>query len=123
MNLFKKLLRVIGLEGGLVNVAGGNVVASITGVVFWLFLATLMSKENYGQLNYFLSIAFLFSSLSTLGLGTIVTTFLSKGDEDVKYQANLLVIFSNFVVFVLLLIFINNLSVVVLLIGISFFAM
>jgi len=123
MNFFNKLLRLIGLDKGLVSVAGGNAIASITGAVFWLFVAALMSKEEYGQLNYFLSAAFLFSNLSLLGLGTTVTTFLSKGDEAVKYQANLLVLFSNCVVFVLLLIFINHLSVVLLLIGISFFGM
>jgi len=111
------------LDKGLVSVAGGNAIASIIGAVFWLFMATLMSKEGYGQLNYFLSLAFLFSSLSALGLGTTVTTFLSKNEEDVKYQANLLVLFSNCVVFVLLLIFIHHLPVVVLLIGLSFFAM
>src|SRR5207249_3113343 len=123
MNFFNKLLRLLGLDKGLVSVAGGNAIASLTGAVFWLFVAALMSKEEYGQLNYFLSAAFLFSNLSLLGLGTTVTTFLSKGDEAVKYQANLLVLFSNCVVFVLLLIFINHLSVVLLLIGISFFGM
>ena len=121
--MFNKLLKLLGLDKGLVSVAGGNTIASITGAIFWLFVATLMSKEGYGQLNYFLSTAFLFSSLSILGLGTTVTTFLSKGEEDVKYQANLLVLFSNCVVFVLLLMFINHLSVVILLIGLSFFAM
>src|SRR5207247_1729557 len=99
MNFFNKLLRLLGLDKGLVSVAGGNAIASLTGAVFWLFVAALMSKEEYGQLNYFLSAAFLFSNLSLLGLGTTVTTFLSKGDEAVKYQANLLVLFSNCVVF------------------------
>ena len=123
MTIFNKLLKLLGLDKGLVSVAGGNTIASITGAVFWLFVAALMSKAEYGQLNYFLSTAFLFSSLSLLGLGTTVTTFLSKGDESVKYQANLLVIFSNCAIFLLLLIFINNLSVGILLFGLSFFAM
>ena len=123
MNLFSRLLKFIGLDKGLVSVAGGNTIASITGAVFWLFIATLMSTEDYGHLNYYLSIAFLFGSLSMLGLGTTVTTFLSKGEEDVRYQANLLVIFSNCAISVLLILLINHLSIVLLLIGVSFFGM
>lgn len=123
MNWFNKMLRFLGLDSGLVSVAGGNTIASLTGAIFWLFIATLMSTEEYGHLNYYLSIAFLFGSLSMLGLGTTVTTFLSKGEEDIRYQANLLVIFSNCIISVLLLLFINQLSVILLLIGLSFFAM
>jgi len=123
MNLLNKLLKLIGLDKGLVSVAGANAIASITGALFWLFIATLMTKEDYGQLNYLLSIAFLFSGLSVFGLGNTVTTFVSKGEEIVWRQANLLVLFSNGIVFVLLLIFITNLPVVILLLGVSFFTM
>jgi len=123
MNWFNKLLKLVGLDKGFLSVTAGNTIASITGAIFWLFIATLMSIEDYGELNYFLSIAFIFGSLSLLGLGTTVTTFLSKKNEDVLYQANLLVLFSNCIVFIILLLFINNLFVVILLVGLSFFAM
>jgi len=122
MNIFKKLLERLGLEKGFVDVAGGNLLATIMGGIFWLFLATLLTKEGYGQLNYFLSIAFIFGTLATLGQSITVTTFLAKGKEEARLQANSLVLLSNCVVFILLLIFINNLAVVILLIGISFFA-
>jgi len=123
MNWFNKILKIFGLDKGLVDVAAGNAIASITGAIFWLFVATLMTPEDYGHLNYYLSVAFLFGSLSMVGLGTTVTTFLSKGEEDVRYQANLLVIFSNCIISVFLLLFINHLSVILLLIGLSFFGM
>lgn len=123
MNLLNKLLRLVGLDKGLVSVAGASFISSITGAVFWLFIATLMMKEGYGQVNYLMSIAFLFSGFSLLGLGTAVTTFIPKGEEIVRYQANSLVLFSNVIIFVLLLIFTTNLVVVILLLGVSFYNM
>jgi len=123
MNWFNKLLKLLGLDKGLLSVTGGNTIAAITGGIFWLFIATLMSSEEYGQLNYFLSIAFLLSSVSMLGLGNSVITFLPKGKEELLYQANLLVVFSNCILLVLLVIFLNNVTVIFLLVGISFFVM
>jgi len=93
MSWFSKFLERVGLEKGFVNVAGGNIIASIIGAIFWLFLASFMTTEDYGQLHYFLSTAMLFSSLSLMGLGITVITFLAKGEQEIKFQANLLVIF------------------------------
>jgi O-antigen/teichoic acid export membrane protein len=114
---------MVGLDKGLVDVAGGNTIASLIGAVFWLVIATLMSNTDYGKLNYYLSISTLFSIVSMLGLGTTMITFLSKNDEEVRYQANLIVIFSNCIIGALLFVFINHLSVVILLLGLSFFTM
>jgi len=58
-----------------------------------------------------------------MGLGITVITFLAKGEEEIKFQANLLVIFSNVIIFILLLFFLNELAVVFLLVGFSFFMM
>ncbi len=123
MRWFSRLFEFVGLNKGLVSVAGGNIIASITGAIFWLFLASFMPPEEYGQLHYFLSVAFLFSALSLMGLGITVITFLAKGEEEIKFQANLLVIFSNVIIFILLLFFLNELAVVFLLVGFSFFLM
>jgi O-antigen/teichoic acid export membrane protein len=123
MNWLSKFVQLIGLEKGLIFVTAGNTIASLAGALFWLFLASILLVEDYGRLNYHLSLAYFLSVLSLLGLNTTVTTFLAKGNESLKYQANLLVLISNcFVVFSLLFL-IKEISTVLLLIGISFYTM
>ena len=123
MNWLSKFVQLIGIEKGLIFVTAGNTIASLVGAIFWLFIASLLLVEDYGRLNYHLSLASLLSVLSLLGLNTTVTTFLAKGNESLKYQANLLVLISNCFVILSLLIFIKEIPTVFLTIGISFYTM
>jgi len=121
MNWFNKLIQIIGKD--LISVTASNTVAAVIGGVFWFIIASFMLAEEYGKLNYYLSIAFVSSTLSLMGLNITVMTFLAKGNEKLRYQANLLVIISNIFVFLLLLIFVNHIPTIFLLIGLSFFVM
>lgn len=123
MNWFTRILRTIGLEKGLLSIAGANGIAAIVGAIFWLYVATLLSPDNYGEVNYFLSIAFLFGSVSTLGLGITVTTFIPKKKEEIIHQANLLVFISSSLVAIGLLFFVGSFPTIIMLFGMSFFAM
>ena len=123
MGWFENLCRLLGIERGLVNVTAGNVISSLIGAVFWLLLASLMTVEAYGKLNYDLSIAITASTLSLMGLNVTVMTYLPKGDENIKHQANLLVLITNCIIFVALFWFTNNIPVAILLFGMSFFTM
>jgi O-antigen/teichoic acid export membrane protein len=123
MKWLSKFVQLVGLEKGLVFVTAGNTIASLVGAIFWLFIASLLLVEDYGRLNYNLSLASLLSVLSLLGLNTTVITFLAKGNESLKYQANLLVLISNCFVALSLLIFIKDIPTIFLLFGISFYTM
>lgn len=119
----KKILGISKLDSGLAYLGAGNLSASILGALFWFALASILATEDYGRLNYYLAIAFILSSVSLLGLNTTVITYLAKGVEKIRYQANLIVLFSNSIIFLLLLIFMNYLPLSLLLIAISFFMM
>ena len=123
MNWFAKFTQLIARGKDLALVTVGNTIGSVVSAIFWLFIASLLSVEEYGRVNYYLSLSLLLSSLSLLGLNTTIITFLPKANENLKHQANLLVVISNCIIAALLLIFVKHISSALLLIGISFYTM
>jgi len=123
MNWIEKISRFLNIEKGFLSVSVGNVIASVSGALFWLFVASVLIAEDYGKLNYYLSISLLFSVVSLLGTNTTVITFLAKKDEDIKYQANFLVLISSVGASIIIFIFTNNYIISLLLVGMSFFTL
>jgi O-antigen/teichoic acid export membrane protein len=70
----------------------GNLVSSIIAGALWLVIATIVTTEEYGEINYYLSIATLGSTLSVFGLNLVVTTFVAKGNDQVIGQSNAIVL-------------------------------
>jgi O-antigen/teichoic acid export membrane protein len=79
---------------GLVHVAAGNVIGSAITGIFWLYLASIQSAEDYGITNYEISLASLLASAALIGLNTTVTTSLAKGIRNVNVQANQVILIS-----------------------------
>jgi O-antigen/teichoic acid export membrane protein len=123
MNWLNKFVQLIGLEKGLVFVTAGNIITSLSGAFFWLFIASLLPVEEYGRLNYHISLASLLSVISLLGLNTTVITFLAKGNENIKFQANLLILISSCVMALFLFVFIREIPTGFLVIGLSLYIM
>ena len=75
--MFDKIKNISGLRG--VSIIGSSDIASsIIGAVFWLYLASLLGAENYGQLSYFLSIASIASTVSILGTDNVISVYIAK---------------------------------------------
>ncbi|AIC16436.1 putative Polysaccharide biosynthesis protein [Nitrososphaera viennensis EN76] len=123
MNRLSRVRNLFGLEKGLLQVASGNTLASIIGAFFWLFMASIMRVEDYGRLNYYLAIISIVASISLLGLQNTVITYLAKGKTNIKYQANLIVLISNLIILPILFFIVQNIFVILSLIGLSFFTM
>ncbi len=120
---WSKLFKILDMDKGFLNVTGGNMISAAIMSFLWLLLASILGVENYGHLNYFISIAIFASVLSTLGLRITVMTYLSKGEETLQQQANLLVLLSTCLVFIPLLLIIQNIPTAILFFGISFYNM
>jgi O-antigen/teichoic acid export membrane protein len=74
-----------GLKG--ITVIGSSDIASaLIGTIFWLYLASLLGAEHYGQLSYFLSIASIASTVSLLGTENVISVYVSK---KVKLEATI----------------------------------
>ena len=123
MDWINKLIQLIAPSRDLLFVTAGNTTSSLIGALFWVFIASLLSVHDYGLVNYYLSLSLLLSVVSLLGLNTTVITFLAKGNEKLKFQANQLVLISNCIAVILLLIFIKSLAAGILLLAISFYTM
>ncbi len=75
--MFDKIKNISGLRG--VSIIGSSDIASsIIGAVFWLYLASLLGAESYGQLSYFLSIASIASTASLLGTENAISVYIAK---------------------------------------------
>jgi len=74
-------------------------------------------------LNYLLASTFIFGTITLLGLNLLLTTYIPKGNEKVKYQSNMVVLVSTIAFIAPLIILTGYVLLSVLLIGVAFFQM
>lgn len=111
------------IESGITYVSIGNFSGTVLGAVLWLILGTLLSKEDYGLLNYDIAIATIASNLSIFGLNITVTTFLAKKDEKILPESNLVVFLASLCAAIFAVLITNNLLMALLILGFAFFEM
>jgi len=70
-NLFKKFEDLSAI--GIANFSGTAI-----STIFWLYLATIISTVEYGQISYFIAIGSLGSVFSLIGGGATITVFTAK---------------------------------------------
>ncbi len=66
---------------GLTSLAFGNIVSAGISAIFWFYLASLLSAEDYGQVSYFIAIASIASTISFLGAGNTIIVYTAKGEK------------------------------------------
>jgi O-antigen/teichoic acid export membrane protein len=59
----------------------GNIVTVAIGGLFWLYVASFVEVEEYGQIGYVISMAGLVSGMSLLGSSSSITVLTSKKDS------------------------------------------
>ncbi len=74
MGIFRSIpgIKSIGIIGF------GNIAGSAISGLFWIYLASLLGAENYGELGYYISIATIASSVSFLGGPMAITVLTAK---------------------------------------------
>jgi O-antigen/teichoic acid export membrane protein len=100
-----------------------NLISSVIRALFWLAIASIVSTTSYGELNYYIAAAILASTLSVAGLNFTTMTYLAKGFEKIVRQANVLVLLLSSVSAIILAIILNNITVGLLVLALSSFAM
>jgi O-antigen/teichoic acid export membrane protein len=108
---------------GPATVGLGNLISNLIGAAIWLTLATLLTAEEYGEVNYYIAIASVAATISVLGLNTSVMTFLAKGNEAFAKQAAGIVFLVSIVASVFLAMVVNNIAASFLLLSLSAFSM
>ena len=79
---------IIGKKG-LLSIGFADIVGSVISGFFWLYIASQLNPEIYGELIYFISIAGLAQMVSLLGSSNALTVYTAK---NVKIQSTLFVI-------------------------------
>ena len=83
-----RLKRFIKEDVGLIYTAAGGLGASVLGAFFWLVLASILSVENYGVVNFYIALANILAGVGIIGLNMTVTTYLAKGENKLLHEAN-----------------------------------
>jgi len=69
--------RVFGLKG-LFSLGATDIVGNVISMLFWLYIATIMDVEHYGQINYLIGIAGIASTAILIGNSNVITVFSAK---------------------------------------------
>ena len=101
INNFKKIKGLILQLKGLTAIGISDISSSAISSIFWLYIASILSAENYGNVSYFLAIGGMASTVSLLGSQTTLTVFTAK---NVKIESTiyLIVLISGIVTCVIL---------------------
>ena len=70
----------------------GNISGAIILSLFWIFLASLLGPDSYGEVSYLIAIANTISVIAFLGAGQTITVYVAKGVkiENITYTITLI---------------------------------
>jgi len=69
--------RIFGLKG-LFSLGATDIVGNVISMFFWLYIATIIDVEQYGQVNYLIGIAAISSTVVLIGNSNVITVFSAK---------------------------------------------
>ena len=109
MNFFDSVKKI-----GIIGI--GDVIGRGITSVFWIYIATIISPEEFGEISYFISIAGMVSIFAGIGTQNAITVFMAKKIDLVKTLTFISIILSIIGSIVLLIIF-NRVDIGILAIG------
>ena len=118
----KKIANIFDKFRGLSSVGIGNVVSSIIGGGFWLFLAGLIGAEDYGQVSYIIAIAGIACTVSGIGSGNTLIVFTAK-KENIQSSIILITLVLSSISSIILFILFYDFGASVYVIGIVIFSL
>ncbi len=97
-----------------------NISSSIIFSIFWLYLASILTKEEYGELGFFVSIASVGATISLLGLRSVIVVYESK-NENVFTSSFFVVLISSIITSSITYVLTQNVIVSLLIVGMVIF--
>ena len=88
----EKIKSILTKNKNLSSVASADFISSGLGALFWLYIAVLLTPEEYGEISYIISIAAFASTLSMLGAYNSIVVLTAK---NVKIQSTINLISSS----------------------------
>jgi len=99
-----------------------NILASAILGIFWLYLASLLEKSEYGELGFFMSVVNVGAAIALLGTKQTVTVYEPK-NRNVFYPSFIIVLISSNLTALVTYIIFQNIFVSFLIVGISLFGL
>ena len=118
----KKITNIFDNFRGLSSVGIGNIVSSVIGGIFWLFLAGLIGAEDYGQVSYIIAIAGIACTVSGIGSGNTLIVFTAK-KENIQSSIILITLVLSSISSIILFILFYDFGASVYVIGIVIFSL
>ena len=97
-------------------IGAGNLIGSAISALFWIFLASLLGAENYGELGYYISLAGIATSISFIG-GPMAITVLTAKNVKIESTIFLLSISGSIISAIILYIAFMNIGLSVYVLG------
>jgi len=61
--------------------SSASLITNVIGGLFWMYMASLMGPEEYGQVSYLIGISVIVASISLFGAGNSMVVFVAKGKK------------------------------------------
>ena len=101
----------------------GTLVTNGIGGIFWLYMASLLGTEGYGEISYMISIAIMAGTISLAGMSNLLIIY---GAKNVKIQSTIFLIgliSSGIVASIIFFVVDNNITVSLYIIGFVIFTL
>lgn len=107
---------------GILSLGSANLVTGIIFGLFWMFLASILTKSEYGELGYLMSIVNVFAIIALLGLGVIVVVYEPK-KENIFPASIVVTVIAAIVVGIISYVLTQNFIISLFIIGLTIFSM
>jgi len=104
----------------LLSLSSGNLISSLIYGLFWIFLASLFTNEEYGELGFFMSVAMVGSGIALLGLGGTILVYEAK-NQNIFPASFVIVLISSTVASIVAFVLTQNVMASLLLFGLTIF--
>ena len=85
-NIWKLIREFIFKSKDLTTIGVANLISTGISAIFWLYIASLLGAEQYGELSYFIAIAGVASVISLVGVGNTLIIYTAK---EIRIQATI----------------------------------
>ena len=106
----------------ILSLGSANLVTGIIFGLFWMFLASILTKSEYGELGYLMSIVNISAVLALLGLGITVVVYEPK-KENIFPASVIITTIAAIVVGITSYVFTQNFIISLFIIGLTIFSM
>jgi len=104
----------------LLSLSSANLISSLVYGLFWIFLASLFTSEEYGELGFFMSVANVGSAIALLGLRGTVVVYEAK-NQNIFPASFVIVLISSTLASIVVFLLTQNILASLLLFGLTIF--